>query len=98
MNNREKIVYLISIVGGLLLIWLIYAPFSPGTGRTAELELAPALSPIPFHQSFVDEETCLRCHRESRQINLKGEIMEAMVMPHEAQAVCTSCHQLPNVM
>lgn len=98
MNNREKTVYLICIVGGLLLVSLIYAPFSPNTGRTAELELAPALSPIPFHQSFVDEETCLRCHRESRQINLKGEIMEAMVMPHEARATCTICHQLPNMM
>ncbi len=103
MSNNEKILYTIVIITGLLLIWWIYVPngevstaaFPDNMSITAD---PPKLSNLPFHLAFVDMETCLRCHGEGRQINLKGEIMEAPKIAHEVRDNCTTCHQIPKIM
>lgn len=46
----------------------------------------------------MSEETCLQCHKDPRQINLQGEIMETSQMAHEFRENCVSCHRLPNMM
>ena len=95
---NEKLFYLATIIVGLLLVVVIYAPYGSPPKRPAEADDAPSLSAIPFHQSFVDEETCLRCHTEARQINLQGEIMESMAVSHEPRENCIVCHSLPNML
>ncbi len=96
--NNDKLLYLICIIGGLLLVLMIYFPIGSSLERSVDADDAQDLSAIPFHQSFIDEQTCMSCHREARQINLKGEIMESMVMPHEPREICIDCHRLPNVL
>ncbi|MFH1851479.1 MAG: hypothetical protein ABIA75_03965 [Candidatus Neomarinimicrobiota bacterium] len=98
MKKNELTLYIVTAVAGLLLLLLIYAPSILPGPRPAGPESAPVLSALPFHMSFVNEDTCLQCHREARQINLKGEIMEAQAIAHEPRTNCTACHRLPNMM
>lgn len=93
-----QMVYAVTISAALVLAIVMFNPLGQ-TGMSVQVDQrAPALPAIPFHQSFVNEETCLQCHRESRQINLQGEILETPKMAHEFRDACVSCHQLPNMM
>lgn len=98
MKKNELVLYLVAVVAGALLLGLIYAPSLLPTSRPVGAASAPALSALPFHMALVNEEACRQCHREARQINLKGEIMEAPAIAHEPRANCTACHRLPNMM
>ncbi len=107
MNENNRLLYIIAAIGGLALLALMYAPSPatdapvptmPETAPRPEDGAPPALSSLPFHMSFIDEETCLKCHLEPRQINLKGEIMETPVIAHELRDDCTACHQIPRGM
>ena len=82
------------IVAGLLLVIMVYQPkVSTGIRVGTAGATPPPLSPQPFHQSFISEEVCLRCHAQGR--DLPAFDLVAKKMPHEPRRMCVACHQLP---
>ena len=82
-------------MAGLLLTYLVYRPTFRTGSRTDKIEgIAPALSAQPFHQSFVSEEVCLKCHAQKRELPAFGLV--APKIPHEVRRQCVGCHLLPS--
>ncbi len=102
MEQQKSFIYTVVILGGIILVWLIYSSqseiVSPPKKPQIKLvdgKVPPALSDFPMHRAFVDEKTCLKCHQEEKEINFQEKVMVAQKMPHEFREDCTDCHGIP---
>ncbi len=94
MEQRKGIFIIFVLLSGLLLVYLVYRPdLSTGLTLGQAEKSPPPLSDQPFHMAFINEETCLRCHAEERELPAFG--LTAPKIGHEPRAKCASCHQLP---
>jgi len=48
-----------------------------------------------MHMQFIDENTCLKCHKEEREMDFGSGPVTAKKMTHEMRENCVSCHLLP---
>ena len=94
LDSRRIVVLSIIVLAGALLVYLVYQP-SFSTSRTAKVQPtdAPALSAHPFHQAFVSEEECLKCHAREKELAAFGLV--APKIGHELRNDCMECHGLP---
>ena len=94
MEQRKGIFIIFTMLAGLLLVFLVYRPdLSTGLTLGQAEKPPPPLSDQPFHLAFINEETCLQCHAEGRDLPAFG--LTAPKIGHEPRANCVSCHQLP---
>ena len=106
--NRQKVALIVIALASLLLVIVIFYPeqqTSPTTHTVAaqspvgQTDNPPPLSDLFLnrtegpHQSFRDEESCLKCHQTGIEIPGMGN---AKAMPHEFRNDCVSCHILPD--
>ncbi|NOZ04122.1 MAG: hypothetical protein GXO92_05885 [FCB group bacterium] len=104
MEQEKGMVYGLIIIAGLILSWLAYVEQDTGQphimqkGATLLVDgkVPPSLSGIPFHMSYIDEDTCLKCHSRGRTIELMNQNYVAPKMAHEFRKDCTSCHKIPS--
>ena len=94
MEPRKSAFLALTMVVGLLLVYMVYRPQLSTVLTLGDSESdPPPLSDQPFHGSFINEETCLTCHAEERDFPALG--LTAPKVGHEPRADCVSCHQLP---
>lgn len=94
MDSRRIVVLSVIVLAGALLVYLVYQP-SLSTSRPSGVQPtdAPALSAHPFHQVYVSEEECLKCHARERDLPAFGLV--APKIGHEVRSECMECHGLP---
>ncbi len=94
MEPRKIAFLFLIIIAGILLVYSVY-----GAGLAAEITRGkatgdpPGMTPQPFHQSFIDEETCLTCHAQGKE--LPAFDLTAPKIGHEVRKDCVTCHRLP---
>ncbi|MFC1620588.1 hypothetical protein ACFL45_11680 [Candidatus Neomarinimicrobiota bacterium] len=94
MDSRRIVVLSILILFGGLLVYLVYQPnLSRSRASIPPSTDAPALSAHPFHQAFISEEECLKCHARERELPAFGLV--APKIGHEPRNDCLECHGLP---
>ena len=104
MEQQKGLVYGLIIIAGLILSWVTYVEQAAGqphlvqNGDTILVggKVPPPLSGIPFHMSYIDEDTCLKCHAQERTIELMNQSYVAPKMAHEFREDCASCHKIPS--
>ena len=95
LDLRKSAFLSVIVVAGLLLVYLVYRPvWFGGPGRGARDIPPTPLSSHPFHQSFVNEEVCLNCHAQGKE--LPAFDLVAPEVGHEPRGNCVSCHLLPS--
>ncbi len=102
MKNTKTMVTTIIIIGGLVTAFLsVYDPSSDALdivvkdGHTyVDGVMAPDLSDLPFHGAYIDDNTCLSCHLEDRELNIMGQTYLSKKMAHEKRDSCNRCHTL----
>ncbi|MFQ6605225.1 MAG: hypothetical protein ACE5D8_06690 [Fidelibacterota bacterium] len=103
MQNQKTLILGIIVAGGILTaFWSLHdqqeREFSIviQNGRTiVDGVEAPQLSELPFHMSFVDDGTCLQCHRKGKTLTVRGTTYDAPKIKHDIRQGCNRCHQLP---
>jgi hypothetical protein len=103
MEKLQGLVYTSILLAGLVVVWAATVAqdgdhlkiVRQGDTVLVDGKAAPPLSDLPFHRSYIDEDTCLRCHATSRVIDLMGQSYETPKMAHEPRKDCVTCHQLP---
>jgi len=104
MQKNQITIYTIIILSGLLAATLsIYEQESEDLeidvreGHTyVDGVMAPHLSELPFHMSYIDDETCLNCHVTARELNILGQKYNTTKIKHEIRDNCSRCHTLAN--
>ena len=104
MEQQKGLVYGLIIIAGLILSRAAYVEQDAGRPRITQKDntvlvdgkVPPALSGIPFHMSYLDEDTCLKCHTRGRTIELMNQSYVAPKMEHEFRRDCVSCHKIPS--
>ncbi len=92
MDSRKSALLTVIVVVGGLLVYLVYGPVF--AHMAAESKTPPALSAQPFHESFVNEEACLSCHAQGK--DLPAFDLVAPKIGHEPRKKCVGCHELPS--
>ncbi len=101
------LVYSLIIVSGLALVTLTYLKQESEENIEPEIpsaimidgKIPPQLSDLfpnreeGPHQKFVDEQSCLVCHKQEMTIPGIGLVPK---IPHEYRPDCVSCHFLPS--
>ncbi|HCI15953.1 MAG: hypothetical protein HN927_09285 [Candidatus Marinimicrobia bacterium] len=105
MNQNKKLIYSLVVASGLVLVWTIYA--DQGVDLKPDIvedetplilvdgKVPPRLSNFVMHMQFIDENTCLKCHKEEREMDFGSGPVTAKKMTHEMRENCVSCHLLP---
>lgn len=102
MSIQRITVYAIILLGGLATAWLSVEERKEvlnierrGNQVFVDGKPAPALSGVPFHKSYIDDATCLTCHKNGRKLDIMGQTYIAPKIKHDVRKKCTSCHALP---
>ena len=77
-------------ISGIFLVNLLFdinLPSTPSSNNNP-----PPLSNIGPHRKFIDERTCLGCHKNG--LDIPGVGLSPKI-PHEFRRECISCHILP---
>lgn len=104
---NKNIVYSLTIIAGILLMITINIKQDFGEEEPTNIKqpiivddkIPPQLSDLfegqdeGPHQKYVDEESCLKCHKQEMNIPGLGNVPK---IPHEFQPDCVSCHFLPS--
>ncbi len=104
---NRSIVYVLIVTSGLSLAALTYLKQSPEKNNEPEIpssimidgKIPPQLSDLfpdredGPHQKYIDEKSCLACHKQEMEIPGVGLIPK---IPHEFRPDCVSCHFLPS--
>lgn len=104
---NRSIVYVLIVTSGLSLAALTYIKQSPEEKNKPEIpssimidgKIPPQLSDLfpdredGPHQKYIDEKSCLACHKQEMEIPGLGLIPK---IPHEFRPDCVSCHFLPS--
>ncbi|MBC8346352.1 MAG: hypothetical protein ISR89_00720 [Candidatus Marinimicrobia bacterium] len=105
MIKNKNLIYSLVTIAGIILVWFVYA--DQGIERTPEIsgeesplilvdgKVPPRLSNFVMHMQYIDENTCLKCHKDEREMNFGSGPVLAKKMPHEMRENCVSCHLLP---
>lgn len=105
---NKTIIYSLTIIAGIVLMITINLKQDFGEEEPVNLNLPiivdgkipPQLSDLfeeqdeGPHQKYVDEESCLICHKQEIDIPGLGTVPK---IPHEFRPDCVSCHFLPSV-
>ncbi len=92
MASRARLLLILTALAGVLLVYALYQPVL-WADRGASGEQPPPLSDQPFHQSYVNDEICLTCHAQKKE--LPAFDLVAPKMDHDLRKNCGECHQLP---
>ncbi len=104
MQKQKNLILGIIVAGGILTaFWTLHDQqereptivFQNGRAIVDGIE-APRLSELPFHMSYVDDGTCLQCHRKGKKLTVMGTAYDAPKIKHEIRQGCNRCHQRPN--
>lgn len=104
---NKTIIYSLTIVAGIILAITINLKQDFGKEKLSNVnqfididdKIPPQLSDLfegqdeGPHQKYVDEESCLKCHKQEMDIPGLGKVPK---IPHEFEADCVSCHILPS--
>ncbi len=103
---NKTIVYGLTIFTGIILVAVMnmkqdfnkIVPSSQSQPRMVDGKIPPRLTDLfkdkdtGPHQKFVNEKSCLKCHKQEITIPGLGEVPK---IPHEFRSDCVSCHLLP---
>ncbi len=92
MASRARLLLILAALAGVILVYTLYQPVW-WADRGATAEQPPPLSDQPFHQSYVNDEVCLTCHAQEKEIPAFDLV--APKMGHDLHKNCGECHQLP---
>ena len=91
MDSRARLLLVLTALAAVMLLYILYQPVNSVDRDTTE-EQPPQLSDLPFHLSYINDETCLKCHFQEKE--LPAFDLVAPEMPHDLRKNCGGCHQL----
>ena len=91
MDSRARLLLVLTALAGVMLVYILYQPVNSVDRDTAE-EQPPPLSDLPFHLSYINDERCLTCHLQEKE--LPAFDLVAPEMLHDLRKNCGGCHQL----
>ncbi len=105
---NKTIIYSLTIIAGIVLMITMNikqdfgkkGPTNVNPPITVDGKIPPQLSDLfedqdeGPHQKYLDEESCLKCHKQEMNIPELGDVPK---IPHEFRPDCISCHFLPSV-
>ena len=91
MDSRARLLLVLTALAGVMLVYILYQP-ARSVDRDNTEEQPPQLSDLPFHLSYINDEICLTCHLQEKE--LPAFDLVAPEMPHDLRKNCGGCHQL----